>query len=100
MGMRLERNSRTGNAIARVAATWLSLKSTLGRRRVIVAWSSRAQRVREETHICELRPTSPASNEHTSECCSRENEQSDIITDTEWEGSGQCPAKYSLQDSV
>ena len=72
MGMRLERNSRTGNAIARVAATWLSLKRTLGRRRVIVAWSSREQRVREETHIWELRPTSPASNEHTSECCRSE----------------------------
>ena len=70
MGMRLERNSKTGNAIASVAATWLSRNSTLGRRRVIVAWSSRAQRVRDETHICELRPTRPTSNAHTRECYS------------------------------
>ena len=69
MGMRLERNSKTGNAIASVAATWLRRNRTLGRRRVMVAWSSRAQSVREETHICELRPTRPASNVQTRECC-------------------------------
>ena len=72
--MRLERNSKTGNAMAKVAATWLSRNRTLGRRRVIVAWSSRAHKVSEETHICELLPTRPASNVHTRECCKRETE--------------------------
>lgn len=67
MGMRLDRNSRTGRAMVSVAATWLSRKRTLGRRRVIVAWSSNAQRVRDDTQICELRPTRPVSNTQTRE---------------------------------
>ena len=37
IGMRLERNSKTGNAMVSVAATWLSRNRTLGSRRVIVA---------------------------------------------------------------
>ena len=75
IGMRLERNSKTGNAIVSVAATWLRRKRTLGRRRVMVACSSRAQRVREETHNNELLPTRPLSRTRTREVWGRDRIQ-------------------------